>query len=517
MSTSLRDLLADPALGLSPLVAGDIDRPIRWVHVTELADASPYLAGNELVLTAGVWRGRGTSALDFVRALETRSVAGIAYGLLDAAERVPEALIRACRDEGVPLVVVPVTTPFIAISQWFVDHLANEREAEVRKTLRLTQDLIAAADASSSDEALRSVARLLRQATGRNAWISDPSGRVLARSGSTEHAAAGAARSAVAAGRRAETVSDAGSPWLVRFLHSGSRTTAVMGLAGTEDDLVVRGRLDAALPVVGLVFARERAIRESERRLAGELVSLVLSRQQQAAEARLVTYGLDPGGALLAIVCAVPDGDRSLTAAEDWLARAAGTDGVVALRGEELYAVLDASHVGSPLEAGSIAAGLVRDAGALAAGVGAVSAGLGRLRRSLVQAQQACELARRRGGGTVLSHELAGSHALLLALQDEDVIDAFRDALLAPLEDYEQRHGTDLLATLRAFLSSGGRWQQTADELKMHVNTLRHRLERVEQLTGRKLDATSDRVDLWLALESSAARPTRSLPAPRLD
>jgi purine catabolism regulator len=516
MPTSLRDLLADPALGLTPLVEGDIDRPIRWVHVTELADASPYLAGDELVLTAGVWRGRGTSALDFVRALETRSVAGIAYGLLDAAERVPEALIRACRDESVPLVVVPVTTPFIAISQWFVDHLANEREAEVRKTLRLTQDLIAAADASSSDEALRSVARLLRQATGRDAWISDPSGRVLARSGSTEHAAAGAARSAVDAGQRAETVSDAGSPWLVRFLRSRSRTTAVMGLAGTEDDLVVRGRLDAALPVVGLVFARERAIRESERRLAGELVSLVLSRQQEAAEARLVTYGLDPAGALLAIVCAVADGDRSLTAAEDWLARA-GTDGVVALRGEELYAVLDASHVGSPLEAGSITAGLVKDAGAIAAGVGAVSPGLGRLRRSLVQAQQACELARRRGGGTVLSHELAGSHALLLALQDEDVIDAFRDALLAPLEDYEQRHGTDLLATLRAFLASGGRWQQTADELTMHVNTLRNRLGRVEQLTGRKLDATSDRVDLWLALESSAARPTRSLPASRLD
>jgi hypothetical protein len=511
MPTTVRDLLAVPALGVVALVGGDIDRPIRWVHVTELADASPYLTGDELVLTAGVWRGRGTSARHFVRALGSRGVAGIGYGLLDAAERVPEALTLACRAEGVPLLVVPVTTPFIAISQWFVDRLAGEREAEARQTLRLTQDLVAATDAPSTDEALRSVVRLLRRATGRQAWISDPSGRVLARAGASDSAAAGAARRGVAAGDGCETVTDGDRSWLVRSVRSGARTTAVLGLAATGDDLLAGGRLDAAVPVVGIVFARERAIRESERRLAAELVSLILSRQYPPAEARLATYGLDPTGPLLAIVCAGPGGDRSLTAAEDWLART-GIDGVVALRGGELHVVLDASGVGSPAEAGDIARALARRAGVLAAGVGAVSVGLPTLRRGLVQAQQACELARRRGGGTVLSHELAGSHALLLALQDEDVLDAFRETLLSPLERHDERHGTDLVGTLRAFLISGGRWQQTADDLNVHVNTLRHRLERVEALTRRDLRVTGDRVDLWLALESSAVRPATRRP-----
>lgn len=512
MATTLRDLLAAPALGVVPIVGGDIDRPIRWVHVTELSDASPYLAGDELVLTAGVWRGRGTPARDFVRALESCGVAGIGYGLLDAAERVPEELTLACRADGVPLVVVPVTTPFIAVSQWFVDRLTGEREAEIRQTLRLTQDLVAATDAPSADEALRSVVRLLHRATGRQAWISDPSGRVLARAGANESAATGAARHAVAAGERCGTVTDAGRSWLVRYVRSGTNITAVLGLAATGDDLLSRGRLDAALPVVGLVFARERAVRESERRLAAELVSLVLSRQYPAAEVRLATYGLDPAGPLLAIVCAAPRGDRSLTAAEEWLTRT-GTDGVVALRGEELYAVLDASGVGSPAEAGETARALAGRTGVSAAGVGAVSNGLPMLRRSLVQAQQACELARRRGGGTVLSHELAGSHTLLLALQDKDVLDAFRDALLSPLERHDERHGTDLVRTLRGFLVSGGRWQQTADDLNIHVNTLRNRLERVEALIGRDLSVTGDRVDLWLALESAAAGPaTRRSP-----
>jgi PucR family transcriptional regulator, purine catabolism regulatory protein len=36
----------------------------------------------------------------------------------------------------------------------------------------------------------------------------------------------------------------------------------------------------------------------------------------------------------------------------------------------------------------------------------------------------------------------------------------------------------------------------------VHVNTLRHRLDRVEQLTGRDLGSMEDRVDLYIALRS---------------
>lgn len=88
MVTRLRDLADDPALRVQTVVAGDLDRVVGWVHVTELLDASPYLSGGELVLTAGVWRSRRHSADAFVRALRSRDVAGIGYGLLEAAERV---------------------------------------------------------------------------------------------------------------------------------------------------------------------------------------------------------------------------------------------------------------------------------------------------------------------------------------------------------------------------------------------------------------------------------------------
>lgn len=186
--------------------------------------------------------------------------------------------------------------------------------------------------------------------------------------------------------------------------------------------------------------------------------------------------------------------------------------GVVALRGDELMLVLEAIGLADPTQVLRSATALGAAVSAVAVGTGSLADDISSLRRSLVQARQACELARRRGGGTVVSHDLTGNHALLLALQDQDVLDAFRESLLSPLEGHDLPHGSDLVNTLRTFLESGGRWQETAAALHVHVNTLRNRLERVEQLTGRQLDTTPDRVDLWLALQAaSAGAPERAL------
>lgn len=495
----MRDLLNEPSLGLDLLVDGDLDRPIRWVHVTELADASPYLVGDELVLTAGVWRGRRHSAEGFVRALRSREVAGIGYGLLVGDDRVPPAVQRACKEASIPLVGVPVSTPFVAISQWFVERLAQDREQSLRVTLQLTSELLTAAETSSSVDALASVARLLGRSTGANVWIGDGTGHVLGHTGPVPDAATRQRIAAVTATER--SVFD---EWIVQPVTSGGTRAAVLAVAGAADDLETLARLDAARPVIGLILARERAVRESERRLAGEVVSLVLGRQVEAAAARMRYYGLDPSDRLLPLVCAVRDREHALESAELWLAESA-VNGVVALRGDELMLVLDARGLRDSGAVVDAARSLARRVSALAGGTGSVADDIADLRRSLVQARQACELARRRGDGAVVSHDQTGSHELLLALQDQDVLDAFRESLLAPLEGYDMAHGSDLVATLRTFLENGGRWQDTAERLHVHVNTLRNRLERVEALTERSLDSTPDRVDLWLALQAATA------------
>jgi purine catabolism regulator len=71
-----------------------------------------------------------------------------------------------------------------------------------------------------------------------------------------------------------------------------------------------------------------------------------------------------------------------------------------------------------------------------------------------------------------------------------------------PLEEHDALRGTELVRTLESFLGSGGKYQDTADSLHVHVNTLRLRLTRIETLTGRDLRSMDDRVDLWIALRA---------------
>ena len=68
------------------------------------------------------------------------------------------------------------------------------------------------------------------------------------------------------------------------------------------------------------------------------------------------------------------------------------------------------------------------------------------------------------------------------------------------LARHEERHGGDLLATLRAWLSAGCSTAAAADALVVHRNTVTYRLGRIEQLTGRGLRDSRVRLELELAL-----------------
>jgi purine catabolism regulator len=103
----------------------------------------------------------------------------------------------------------------------------------------------------------------------------------------------------------------------------------------------------------------------------------------------------------------------------------------------------------------------------------------------------------------VASVEDLGSHRLLLALQEDAALEALSRGLLAPLRAYDQRQHGDLVASLRTFLEHNGNWEAAARALAVHRHTLRYRIRRVAELTGRDLDSAADRVEFWLALQAA--------------
>ncbi|WP_273846642.1 PucR family transcriptional regulator [Rubrobacter calidifluminis] len=478
---TLRDFVDDSSLSLEVVVGGDLRRTVRWVHVTELIDPAPYLEGGEFILSAGVWRERGGEVERFVGALRHSGVAALGWGLLAEDERVPEEVVAACRRVDLPLISVPTNTPFIAIERRFFEYLQRRREEELRRSLAYNERLIRSI--SSLPGGVRGVLKTLGEELG--VWVR------LERRG--EKTGNGMPED----GTRFPVVH--GEHLVARLL---------VGIPPRELGPRQRAAIDQAIPLLEFVLAHEQELRQAERRLAAELVEGVLTGRTRFAAGRLRAYGLDPEGTLVGLVVrsGTPEDDAGRV---QRVLTALGGEAVVAVWQGDVTAIFQPAGGRPDLERLGDAAVQALGSGR-AVGVGSPAGGVDELRRSLIQARQAAELARREPGKGYVVHDRVESQALLLALQDQDVLAAFRNALLGPIVEYDARRNTRLLETLEAFILSGGRWEETARNLHIHVNTLRHRLSRCEELTGRDLSTMESRVDFYLALRSRPQRSTSS-------
>ncbi|WBB62203.1 PucR family transcriptional regulator ligand-binding domain-containing protein [Streptomyces sp. WMMC500] len=147
-----------------------------------------------------------------------------------------------------------------------------------------------------------------------------------------------------------------------------------------------------------------------------------------------------------------------------------------------------------------LARGLADD-GRLTLGVSAAVHTPEGLRGALEEARHARRVAAARPGRVCAAgHEELASHVLLLPFVPDDVRRAFTARLLDPLRAYDHRHRAGLVETLEAFLDCDGSWTRCAARLHLHVNTLRYRVGRIEQLTGRDLARLEDKLDFFLAL-----------------
>ncbi|OEV04310.1 PucR family transcriptional regulator ligand-binding domain-containing protein [Streptomyces oceani] len=193
-----------------------------------------------------------------------------------------------------------------------------------------------------------------------------------------------------------------------------------------------------------------------------------------------------------------PDGDATHTGATDTDPRdathpAEAGPGRAELRAERL---LEAVRV--PLERG-----LAGD-GRLTLGVSAAVHSADGLRGALEEARHARRVAAARTGTVCAAgHEELASHVLLLPFVPDDVRRAFTARLLDPIRAYDHRHGAELITTLEEFLAANGSWTRCASRMHLHVNTLRYRVGRIEQLTGRDLSRLEDKLDFFLALRMS--------------
>src|SRR6266550_6461542 len=86
------------------LIAGErsADAPIRWVHISELADPTPWLSGGELLLTTGLQLDTRELQREFVTRLADHQLAGLGFGTGFTHDEVPGPLLEVAADRGFP-------------------------------------------------------------------------------------------------------------------------------------------------------------------------------------------------------------------------------------------------------------------------------------------------------------------------------------------------------------------------------------------------------------------------------
>jgi purine catabolism regulator len=515
----LRDLELEPLAGEENLHA-----PVRWVHISELLDPTPWLSGGEVLLTTGMSLETAEAQREFLARLADHGLAGLGLGVGFAHAKAPDELVAAARERGFPLFEVPYETPFIAVTEKAAAAIVSEHYAALQRSIaaqeRLQQVVL-------SERGLDGIVTTLAGLVGGSALVLDPRGAPLAQATfqrSLDPAALGNLSDAVAERSapgaepfvpgdeelRSRSLalpivpSEEGAPpgaWLVAIKDAG-------GLA--EFDRLV---LHQAVSVVALELLRRRVAASTERRLAGDILAEVIARQLAGAKLarRLEPFGL--GGQVTALVVAAGEDAASVAGLESELAETLEDEGVSALVATDgpLVAALLPGFLDEELAAvaGRVHARLAaRLDTAIRAGVGrAVPAG--DARRAYTEARCALEARAMTGSSNgdapespVATYRDLGSFALLLSLQDSDALAQFCDSVLGPIENGDARHSDELMRSLSVFLDENGHWERAARRLFCHRHTLRYRMRKVEELTGRDLARAGDRIELWLALRA---------------
>lgn len=483
--TTLAELVTSLGADLYPAEGGVVpDRAVSAVHVSELLDPAPYLQGGELLLTTGLTlTDQFDEAMEYVTRLKMKDVAALAFGLGVVHRDVPSSLVRACRDVGLPLLLIPQPTPFLSVTRRFWSLRAEADNRVLSTTLAAHHQLVRAA---SGRNPVTAVMRSLAGAMGGWAAQLDPDNDVVnvwpqARRPSARRIAEELYRHNSAGHLASASFHVDGEEVVVQPLKSAERASGhlAVGCAGpmssTDRQLVL-----AASALLAVQADQRRRGLAAARAVRACVAQLVLSGHVQAA--RRLAH------------------DNEVVLPQPCF-RLLGVAGLTELTGDDVLDTIESrSGVDEPFLA--IAEGrrlLLFVTHDHAHDVLPYLTRLIARRDPSVRALLSGDLSL-----SAAHQHLAGFSHALDELAPGDVRDAMADQPrhddnLTPLLTYSR---SDLVPAVVSYLRHRGHWERASAEIGVHRNTLRHRIATATKLLGQDLDDPDVASRTWLTLRA---------------
>ncbi|MEC3953206.1 PucR family transcriptional regulator [Nocardia sp. CDC153] len=498
----VRWVLSQPELGLVLRGGGGgLGRTITLVITSELAEPQQWMSGGELVLTTGMGLPLGRADRQrYLEDLHAVGIAGLGFGVGLSYETVPEDLIEAADRLGLPLFEVPLPTPFGAITKKVMQRLADQEYEQVlrasRAQPRLTRAAIQGARAMSKELAAALSATVL--VIGADGAIAEaqprkPAAGILERIEEFLGARGDGAGSGV--------IQVGSGQYLVLQAITAGQTVhgylaVVTDAALSPVDQVLLGHASSLLAID---FEKPARLRIAQNRLNSQAMAMLLA-EPGDPDTMWQTLGTaaDRTGRVRALVlrCASPGAAVQALEAVDAQLRPLNRQLFAHVAGDRVAVLLSGSDSDDTAE--QLLTGLPAPVRAtMRAGLSAPQP-LRRFTSAVEHAELAASAAL--PGARPLELAASAGHALLAFPEAQRVLGAVSEAMLQPLVDYDERNGTDLIGSLRAYLEAHGQWETAATVLGVHRHTLRSRVAKIESVLGCQLDQALVRAELLLAV-----------------
>ena len=560
MALTVADVLALPELVVgSPqtLVGGPgLHRPVRWVHVSEVADVAGTLTGGELILSTGM--AFADSRFDPTAYVESLGDAG-AVGLVVEAglhvQRVPDPLVRAARAAALPLVELRRTIRFVSITHAVHALLLHEQYARLDFARRVHETFAALTfDAAPAEEVLQRASELLgctvvledvshhavcsagRTAVGEvladwgprsrrvphtaetaeggpEGWLTTPVGPVGQRWGRlvVPERTSGRAGGTAARGPVVGTGGD-GAAQAALVLERASETLTISRLIDRDQSsMTARAQASLLREILGGSSTSEASLRARARALGlpfrDTLLPLVVQVDEVGVEPR--DRGGDPGFPTPPSPGTQDDPAVSTGVVLAGIVARAGLTGLCAPLGDRQVGVLltttraqaPSQLLGRFLRALEAHAQGRRTASWTVASADAVTT-LSAAGEGLQEAAHVARVAATSQTSEVRAYRTAdlGARGLLWWMREDPRLQRYVERHLGPLLSLPQGRAASHLRVLRAFLAAGGSVTRAARALHLSRPATYSWVDRLQTLLGQDLGDVESRLSLHLAL-----------------
>ncbi|WP_329294360.1 PucR family transcriptional regulator [Streptomyces pseudovenezuelae] len=520
---TVADVLNLPVLsaGQPQVVTGAdlLDRPVRWVHMTELTDPASFLKGGELVLTTGMPLPEEPAGVRrYVHELADIGAAALVIELVRRYHRPPDALVHACEARGLPLVTLAKDVNFLEVTQVVHALILGNQAEEMRRSQRIHEAFTALTlRGAVAEEVVRAAAEMsghtvVLENLAHQALICAPSaGTVEAALSDWER------RSRATPPARRTSVSGPGG-WLVTpveyqgeswgrvvMLPAPPRQSAPSAFGPTAVTVLERAAMALTIArVIHPVPWERTAHRDLLRDLVGQR-----HHSPTDAEARVAALGLSTKDCSFMAVLADFPQESDATKSEALLCeelRRQGTQAVVGVLSPTRLGILLSLRTGRPCPpvVEHLSRTVLESAPGATVSAGSEATDLFDVARSFREATRVTE-ATEPGqplppGRSYHKPSDIGLRRLLFALREDTRIQDFTERRLSRLLDHDARHGTDLLTTLRHYLDAAGNKTLAARSGSLSRETVYQRLRTIERILDCDLESGEHRTELHVAL-----------------